>query len=80
MVSKKLNMRLKWKGKGLNEKAIDINTGKVIVDLDEEYLRPSEVEFLRGDFSKAKKKLKWIPNISTQELIDEMIKFEMKKK
>ena len=79
MVSKRLDMKLKWKGKGLNEKAIDVYTGKIVVDLDEEYLRPSEVDFLRGDFSKAKKKLKWMPNISTQELIDEMIQFEIEK-
>ena len=40
--------------KGINEKAINIKTGKVIVDLDKKYLRPSEVDFLRGNFSKAK--------------------------
>jgi GDPmannose 4,6-dehydratase len=77
LTAKKLSLKLKWTGKGIKEKAIDINTKKVIIELDRKFLRPTEVDFLRGDFSKARKKLKWKPLISTNELIDDMIQYEM---
>ena len=77
MVAKKLEISLKWKGKGLNEKAIDTHTGKIIIDVNSKHFRPSEVDFLKGDFSKAKKLLKWKPALSTDELIDDMIDFEI---
>ena len=77
MVAKKLEISLKWKGKGLNEKAIDAHTGKIIIDVNSKHFRPSEVDFLKGDFSKAKKLLKWKPALSTDELIDDMIDFEI---
>ena len=48
-----------------------------IIDLDKKYFRPSEVDFLKGNFSKAKKHLKWAPTISTDELVDDMIKHEI---
>ena len=77
LVAKKLNIPLKWRGKGINEKGINKINGKVIVDLDKKFLRPSEVDFLKGDFSKAKKHLKWSPGISTDQLIDDMINEEL---
>ena len=77
IVSKKLDISLKWVGKGINEKGIDKENGQVIIDLDKKYLRPSEVDFLRGDFSKARKLLKWSPKISTDNLIDDMIDEEL---
>ena len=61
----------------MNEKGINLSDGKVIIDLNKKYLRPSEVDFLRGNFSKAKKYLKWSPKISTDQLIDDMIKKEL---
>ena len=77
LTAKKLSLKIKWIGKGLNEKAIDIKSKKIIIDLDKKYLRPTEVDFLKGDFSKARKKLKWKPLISTNELIEDMIKEEI---
>ena len=77
LTAKKLKIKIKWIGKGIKEKAIDMNTKKTIIDLDPKFLRPTEVDFLRGDFSKARKKLKWKPLISTNELIDDMIQEEM---
>ena len=77
LTAKKLTIKIKWIGSGIKEKAIDMNTKKTIIDLDPKFLRPSEVDFLRGDFSKARKKLKWKPLISTNELIDDMIQDEM---
>jgi GDPmannose 4,6-dehydratase len=78
LVAKKLDIDLKWRGKGIEEKGIDKDSKKIIVDLDKKYLRPSEVDFLKGDFSKAKKHLKWSPGISTDELIEDMINEELK--
>ena len=77
IVSNKLDISLKWKGKGINEKGIDKDSGKIIIDLNKKHFRPSEVDFLRGDFSKAKKHLKWSPQISTDDLIDDMIREEL---
>ena len=77
--AKKLSLKIKWIGKGINEKAIDMETKKTIVDLDKKFLRPTEVDYLKGDFSKARKKLKWKPAITTNELIDDMIEEEISK-
>ena len=77
LTAKKLTIKIKWIGNGIKEKAIDMNTKKTIIDLDPKFLRPTEVDFLRGDFSKARKKLKWKPLISTNELIDDMIQDEI---
>ena len=77
VVANKIGINLKWIGRGLNERGIDNKTGKIIININAKYFRPSEVEFLRGDFSKARKYLKWKPGISTLELIDDMIKSEL---
>ncbi len=77
IVANKIGINLKWIGKGLNERGIDNKTGKIIINIDAKYFRPSEVEFLKGNFSKARKYLKWKPEISTLELIDDMIKSEL---
>ena len=79
IVSRKLDIKIKWTGKNLNEKATDLNTGKIIIDLNKKFLRPTDVEFLKGDFSKAKKLLKWKPIFTTEDLIDDMIKDELSK-
>ena len=60
---------LVWKGKGVNEKGIDKKTGKTLVEIDPRYFRPTEVDVLRGDYSKAKKKLGWEPEIKFKELV-----------
>ncbi len=77
IVAKKLNINLSWRGKGIKEKGIDLDTNMVIIELDSKHFRPTEVDFLRGDFSKARKILGWKPAISTNELIDDMIKEEL---
>ena len=74
---KKLNIKLKWTGKGESEKGIDQNNKKIIVEIDKKYFRPSEVDFLKGDFSKAKKLLKWKPIYKTDDLIEDMISSEL---
>ena len=76
LVAKQLKIKISWKGKGINEKAIDEN-GKTIVACDKAYYRPLEVNTLLGDSRKARKKLKWNPKINLNELISEMIECEM---
>jgi len=66
-----------WQGEGVDEKGIDKKTGKVIVEIDPHYFRPTEVETLLGDASKAKKLLGWEPKITFKELVDEMMKEDM---
>ena len=76
-VLNKLKIEFKWQGKGLNECVIDQKTGKKIVECSTKYFRPSEVDDLLGDFSKAKKKLRWKPKKNIDDLINEMIKNEI---
>ena len=75
-VSKKLNMKLSWKGKGISEKAVDQN-GKTIVACDRNYYRPLEVNNLLGDSRKARKLLNWKPKTGLDDLISEMVNLEI---
>jgi len=74
---KEAGIDLEWQGDGLNEKGIDKKTGNILVEVDPRYFRPSEVESLLGDPTKAKKKLKWKPKVSFQELIKEMVSSDL---
>lgn len=73
----KLGITIAWKGKGVNEKGYD-SAGKCIVAVDPRYFRPTEVETLLGDASKAKNKLGWTPKISFEELVSEMVREDLK--
>ena len=77
LCSKKLDIHLRWKGKGFDEVAIDKKTKKIIIKIDKKYFRETEVDNLVGDFKKAKKILKWQPSISLSNLIDDMIANEV---
>ena len=77
IVSKKLGYKIIWRGKGVNERGIDKNTNKVIIECDKKYFRPLDVNTLLGDSKKARKKLKWKPKINLNQLVDEMISLEM---
>lgn len=72
-VAKNLGMSLEWHGKGVDEYAVDPSTGRTVVKVDREYFRPAEVDTLLGDPSKAKRKLGWVPKISFEELVSEMV-------
>ena len=72
---KELGIKLKWTGKGLNEKAYD-EKGRTIIRIDKSYFRPTEVDSLLGDASKARKVLKWKPEMNIQDLIKVMIAHE----
>jgi GDPmannose 4,6-dehydratase len=75
LTAMQLKMKIFWKGKNLKEKAYF--NDKVIIEIDKKYFRPTEVDSLRGDYSKAKKKLRWKPRITIKELIKEMISSEL---
>ena len=66
-------MDIEWKGEGVDEIGTDRNTGKQIVAVDPRYFRPTEVETLLGDPTKAKEKLGWVPKISVDQLVREMV-------
>ncbi|MBP9682022.1 MAG: GDP-mannose 4,6-dehydratase [Bacteriovorax sp.] len=66
-----LEMKLRWEGQGIDEKAYDEN-GNVVVCVDPKYFRPAEVETLLGDATKAREKLGWTPKITFDELVKEM--------
>jgi len=74
--AKKLGIALVWKNKGLKEVGIDNKTKKIIIKIDKKFFRPGEVDYLKGDYRKAKKLLKWKPKFSPDKLIDDMINYE----
>ena len=73
-----LDIKLKWEGKGVDEKGIDTATGKILVEVDPRYFRPAEVDLLIGNPSKAKEKLGWEPEVSLKELVSMMVKNDLK--
>ena len=75
---KYVNIKISWKGKGLKEIGVDKKTGEVYVRVDPVYFRPTDVDELRGDSSKARRELKWRPKTTFQELVSEMMKSDLK--
>ena len=69
---------LYWQGAGEEEKGIDKKTGAILVEVDPQYFRPTEVELLQGNASKAKKKLGWQPKVSVEELVKMMVQSDLK--
>jgi GDPmannose 4,6-dehydratase len=70
-----LGMQLRWEGQGVNE--VGFWNDKPIVSIDPRYFRPTEVETLLGDPSKAKQKLGWVPEITAQEMCKEMVEHDL---
>jgi GDPmannose 4,6-dehydratase len=68
-----LQIDIEWRGKGVEEQGIDRKTGTVIVKVDPRYFRPTEVETLLGDATKARTKLGWKPELSFEVLVQEMV-------
>ncbi|WP_255471703.1 GDP-mannose 4,6-dehydratase [Endozoicomonas sp. OPT23] len=73
-----VNIEIKWEGSGVNEKGIDVKSGKVLVEVDEKYFRPAEVDLLWGDPSKAREKLGWEPKTSIKQLVELMVQYDLK--
>ncbi len=76
LASKRLDMKIEWHGNNLDE--VGLFEGSEIIKIDSRYFRPTEVETLLGDASKAKKKLNWIPKISFEKLVNEMVDEDLK--
>ena len=81
-------IELEWKGSGKDEKGIissrpqtlstKINTGDIVIEIDQKYFRPTEVEYLKADITKAKTRLRWEPRITFDELVKIMVDYDMK--
>ena len=74
---REIGVSISWKGSGVNEKGFDENSGKVLIEIDEKYFRPAEVELLLGDPSKAENELNWKREISFKQLVTEMVKYDL---
>ena len=81
LACKMLNIKIIWTGKGLNEKAYlnNVSRKNLFIQIDKKYFRPLDINYLRGDSSKAKKILKFKPNFSFKELIMDMLKSDIDK-
>lgn len=79
---KELGIAIEWKGSDINEKGLDVETGRVLVEVDPKYFRPTDVEILIGDASKAREKLGWKPRVTFNELVRIMTRadFELAQK
>jgi GDPmannose 4,6-dehydratase len=65
----RLDMPVEWQGKGAHEKGIDAKTGRFVIEVDQKYFRPAEVDLLLGDPTKAKQKLNWQPKTDLDGLV-----------
>lgn len=68
-----VGIMLNWQGSGVNEHAVEVGSGRVLVRVDPRYFRPAEVETLLGDPSKAKARLGWVPTTSLEQMVKEMV-------
>jgi GDPmannose 4,6-dehydratase len=73
----KIGITLGWEGSGVNEIGLDKKNGRQLIQVDKRYFRPTEVDHLEGDFSKAKEQLKWSPKILFQEMVSEMVQSDI---
>ena len=76
--SKHLDMNIIWEGSGIDERGIDSKTNKTVIQIDPKYYRPTEVDDLLGDFSKAKKILNWEPKKKFSDLVKEMVQYDLR--
>ena len=72
-----VDIKIEWRGEGVNEIGVDLRSGKTLVKVDPHYFRATELDSLQGDYSKAKKELNWEPKISFEELVKEMIESDI---
>jgi GDPmannose 4,6-dehydratase len=68
---------LDWRGSGLDEKGVDARSGRIMVEVDPRYFRPTEVDILLGDPTKARKKLGWHHKVSFEALVREMVETDL---
>ena len=75
--AKAVDIEMEWKGEGIDEKGYNKATGECLVEVDPRYFRPTEVETLLGDPTKAKEKLGWVPKITLDEMVTEMVEHDL---
>jgi len=75
---REIGAKIIWQGSGVAEKGIDQATGKVLVEIDKRYFRPTEVDLLLGDATKAKEKLGWQPKTAFNELVAMMVREDIR--
>jgi len=82
--TKELGITLRWEGEGIDEQGIisdagdtELTVGQIVVKVDKRYFRPTEVETLLGDPTKAKEKLGWVPKITLEEMVAEMVREDL---
>ncbi|MER8573048.1 GDP-mannose 4,6-dehydratase [Mesorhizobium sp. M1409] len=73
-----IGVEIEWRGKGVGEKGYDVASGRCLVQVDPRYFRPTEVDLLLGDATKAKEKLGWVHETSVRELAAEMVREDLK--
>lgn len=76
---KECGFKIEWQGKGLNEVGVDTSSGKVLIEIDPRYYRPTEVDILIGNPNKAREKLGWKPRVKFERLVEMMIKEDLTK-
>ena len=76
---REVGIEIDWAGEGMQERGINKKNNKTIVEIDERYFRPTEVDYLKGDATKAKKILHWTPEVSFEELVSEMVKADIQR-
>ena len=74
-----INIKIKWKGKGIKEIGYNSKNNKVLVRIDPGYFRPTDIDELRGDPKKAKKKLGWKPSTKFKDLVKLMVENDIEK-
>jgi len=70
--------KIEWQSKGESERGVEAGTGRVLVEVDPRYFRPTEVDYLVGDPSKARRQLGWRHRVSFDELVEQMVKHDLK--
>jgi GDPmannose 4,6-dehydratase len=75
---REVGVNLRWEGEGVNEKGIDAHSGRVLIEVDSHYFRPTEVETLLGDSTKAREQLGWAPEITLDDMVAEMVREDLK--
>jgi GDPmannose 4,6-dehydratase len=75
---KEVGMSVRWDGTGIDEKGYDAKSGALLVEVDPRYFRPTEVETLLGDSTKAKEKLGWVPEITLDDMVAEMVRGDLR--
>ena len=77
LTARELGIAVAWEGEGVDERGVNVANGKIIVAVDPAYFRPTEVDTLLGDASKAREKLGWVPKISFEALVQEMVQADL---